>query len=72
MICNGCNVDKPDTEFQKNRWGVTKVCHDCRKFRKEQNRLDTEGKYKAIGFKVVTKSYYSCPHCGKIVGEVGE
>lgn len=72
VICSVCNTDKLDVEFPKNRWGITKVCHDCRKARREANRFDSEQKYKAAGFNVVTKSYYSCPHCGKIVGECGE
>jgi ribosomal protein L44E len=72
-VCTDCNQEKSVSEFKKGPKGsLVQFCDDCRRKRREAKRFDSEQKYKAAGFEVVTKSYYTCPHCKKIVGEVGE
>jgi hypothetical protein len=31
LTCKTCGKDRPEDDFQKNRWGRTKVCRKCRK-----------------------------------------
>lgn len=31
LTCKTCGKDRPEDDFQKNRWGRTKVCQKCRK-----------------------------------------
>jgi hypothetical protein len=31
QTCKTCNKNQPESNFQKNRWGRTKVCKSCRK-----------------------------------------
>ena len=34
QTCKTCNKSQPESNYQKNRWGRTKVCKGCRKAKK--------------------------------------
>ncbi len=38
--CQVCEVEKPATEFPKNRWGITRTCKECRKSKKTLKNKD--------------------------------
>jgi hypothetical protein len=39
QTCKTCGKEQPETNFQKNRWGRTKVCKSCRKPREKKPKV---------------------------------
>ena len=48
-VCTKCGQKKPITEFQRNRWGYTKVCKDCAVGQRTEQCRKNDGKGPSSG-----------------------